>query len=170
MAMFQISRRADYAVRIMVELGARPMGEYVPAREVSRLTNVSKTFLHKIAVDLSRGGLIRTQAGPAGGLTLARSAQKINLLQILETVEGPLCLNSCLLRPEECPRDLTCPAHGFWARMQTMLAKELSSTILDQLVAEAAALKEQPRSRAHIPYLSLRVNQPGLPVREGDPE
>jgi hypothetical protein len=38
--------------------------------------------------------------------------------QILEAIKGPLCLNTYLLRPQECPQDCLCPAHSFWERPQ----------------------------------------------------
>ncbi len=158
--MFQISRRADYAVRIMIELGFQA-DECVPSREISRRTNVSKAFLHKITADLVKANLIRTQAGPNGGLRLNHPLTNINLQQILEAVEGPICLNICLLHPNECERDAICPAHDFWGRLQTSIVAQLQAATLDDLITEAKALKSQPRKRDHIPYL---INQNDIGV------
>ena len=150
--MFQISRRADYAVRIMIELGFQ-RDQCVPSREISRRTNVSKAFLHKITADLVKANLVRTQAGPKGGLRLNHPLTHINLQQILEAVEGPICLNICLFRPQECERDAICPAHDFWGRLQTSIVSQLQAATLAELVTEAHELKTKPRQRDHIPYL-----------------
>jgi len=154
--MFQVSRRVDYAVRMMVELGLPPDGACLPARQLSKKTGVPKAFLHKITADLVKANLVQTQAGPHGGLKLQRDASQISLLHIVEAIEGPICLNVCLIRPHECNRDLICPAHTFWGRLQTMLVAQLSTTNLTDLVAEAKVLQQQPRNpqdNAHIPYL-----------------
>jgi len=112
---------------------------------IVRNTSVPKAFLHKITADLVKAGLVKTYPGPAGGLALARPAHSVNLLQILEAIEGPICVNICQLRPRECPRDLICPAHTVWGRLQGMIIQQLQNTVLDKLVEEAKFLKKNPR-------------------------
>lgn len=152
--MFQISRRVDYAVRIMIELGMQPKGAFLSARRVSSRTAVPKAFLHKITADLVRANLITTQTGPSGGLVLAKDCSEINMLHIVEAIEGPVCLNICLVRPHECNRDRFCPGHEVWGRLQMMVVAELQNTILAALVTEAKRLKKNPRTElVDFPYL-----------------
>ncbi len=145
--MFQISRRADYATRIMLELGLLGERERISSRHISRKTGVPKAFLHKITADLVKANLVATYAGPAGGLMLRRPLDQINLLQVLEAVEGPICLNICLLDPDECSRQAVCPAHDFWGELQINIAKQLQEMTLEKLVEEAHELKKNPRPR-----------------------
>lgn len=152
--MFQISRRVDYAVRMMIELGMQPAGVFLPARRLAARTAVPKAFLHKITVELVQANLIQTQPGPSGGLALQKECSEINLLQIVEAIEGPVCLNICLIRPQECNRDRFCPGHEVWGRLQMMIAAELQNTCLAILVREAKRLHKQPRAAlADFPYL-----------------
>lgn len=150
--MFQVSRRADYAMRIMVALGQREEGASLTAREISRHTAVPKAFLHKITTDLVKASLVRTSSGTTGGLALARPAASITVLHIVEAVEGPICVNVCLVRPRECPRDLICPAHSMWGRVQAQIIAELQATTVAHLAAEAHLLKQvhRPRSNAYL--------------------
>lgn len=143
--LFEITRRADYATRMMLELGEQAEGEWMLTERIVRNTSVPKAFLHKITADLVKAGLVKTYPGPTGGLALARPAHTINLLHILEAIEGPICVNICQLRPRECPRDLICPAHTVWGRLQGMIIQQLQSAILNQLVEEAQYLKKNPR-------------------------
>ncbi len=153
--MLQISRRTDYAVRIMIELGLHLEGESLPSRQVAKKTGVPKAFLHKITADLVKANLVRTFSGPNGGLALAQSKEDITLLHIVEGIEGPICLNVCLLRPHECPRDQLCPAHSLWGRLQTLVTEELQAVTLQQLVNEARKLRQHPlHLRDEIPYLT----------------
>lgn len=145
--MFQISRRADYAMRIMIELGLLGDRERISSRQISRKTGVPKAFLHKITADLVKADLVVTYAGPAGGLMLRRPLAQINMLHILEAVEGPMCLNICLLDPNECNRQAVCPAHDFWDVLQMQIAMQLQEMTLQKLVEEARVLKKHPRPR-----------------------
>ena len=144
----------DYAVRIMIELGMQPLGSFLSARRVSAKTAVPKAFLHKITADLVRANLLITQTGPSGGLALQKPSSQINLLHVVEAIEGPVCLNICLLRPHECNRDRFCPGHEVWGRLQMMVVAELRNTILADLVDEAKRLQKNPRSKLiDFPYL-----------------
>ena len=153
--MFQISRRADYAVRIMIELGLND-GSFLSATKVSKHTAVPKSFLHKITADLAKAQLIATQSGPNGGLTINKPTAEINMQHILEAVEGPICLNVCLIRPQECKRDAICPAHDFWGRLQNMLIEQLEAATLEILIAEAKQIANNSERRQQIPYLINR--------------
>jgi Rrf2 family protein len=130
--MFKVNRRTDYAVRIMLSLGAADA--QLKAIELKELTGVPVAFVHKIVQELARSGLIWTTAGPDGGATLARPASSITLLEVFEIMEGPIRLNLCLLGPELCDRMENCPVHPIWQRLQTIIREELETTTLEMLV------------------------------------
>jgi Rrf2 family iron-sulfur cluster assembly transcriptional regulator len=155
-AVLQISRRADYAVRIMLELGLHDSNKPLSAAELAEIAEVSKAFLHKIVADLVKAGLVVTYKGPAGGIVLARPTAAISMLDVLAAVDGPVCLNACLLRPNECPRDALCPAHLFWGRLQSMVMGELKKATLDKLVMQARTLKAGREYPINIPYVLER--------------
>jgi Rrf2 family protein len=152
--MLQISRRADYAVRVMLELGNQPEGALISSSDLSERTGVSKSFLHKIIADLTKAGLVRTYKGPTGGLAISRSANTINMRQIIEAVDGPICLNICLIQPAECPRDAACPGHDFWGQMQASFTQQLEEATLDALIDRGNELAQQPlHHERDIPYV-----------------
>lgn len=141
----EITRRADYATRLMIELGKQTDQTWVSAEKLRQETGVPKPFLHKITADLVRADLVKTFPGPTGGLALARPQNKINLLQILEAIDGAICINVCQLRPQECPRDRICPAHTVWGDLQMTISRKLQSVSLADLVKQANYLKKHPR-------------------------
>jgi len=158
--MLQISRRADYAVRIVLELSRLPVADHISAGDLAARTLVPKSFLHKIVADLVKAGLVLTYKGPSGGLALARPARTINVLHVVEAVDGPICLNACLLRPRECPRDAICPAHTFWGRLQGIMLAEMQAATFDGLAREADHLADKPRGiPVEVPYV-LQHNWP----------
>jgi len=140
--MFQVTRKADYAVRVLLELASRGEETCIPTQVIAEAADIPQPFLHKIARDLVTAGLVRTQAGPNGGLVLSKPTQKINLLQIFESVEGPICLNVCLHQPANCSREMICPAHSFWGKLQGMVINEMKSATLDKLLDDHIQKKD----------------------------
>ncbi len=159
--MFQLSRRADYAVRMMIELGLQGVGTAVSAQQLSRRTGVPKAFLHKIIADLVKVDLVCTYAGPGGGVAVIRPLAEINMRQILEAVDGPICLNLCLTSPRACPLDIICSAHITWGRLQQLIVQELEAATLAHLVNQARAYRKNPNLHPDVPYL-----HPALPVAQ----
>jgi DNA-binding IscR family transcriptional regulator len=59
------------------------------------------------------------------------------MLQIIEAIDGPICLNVCLSGGKDCNRKSTCPAHPVWARAQRAMLDVLISATVASLAAKA---------------------------------
>lgn len=129
----RLTREGDYAVRVLVDLAGRPPGYVVRTDDLSHSTGVPRAYLAKIIQILSRASLVQTRQGPMGGVSLLQYPATITLRQMVETVEGPIYLNRCLVRPGECPRDRFCPVHPVWARIQALLLQELDAVTAKDL-------------------------------------
>jgi len=134
----EISRRTDYGVRLILDLAGLPDGERASTQEIAERQDIPAPFLAKIISQLSLSGLVNTHRGAGGGVRLARPASEINLLQVIEALDGPVRLNRCVLDPGVCPRDQICPVHRVWARAQEHLVTALNDTTFDVLASEAA--------------------------------
>lgn len=154
--MFKLSRRADYATRLLLELAVAD-GRQLTAREAARRTGVHLPVLRKSLADLVAAGMVETQTGPGGGLTLARDPAEVTMLQVIEALEGSICLNACLLRPHECPRDHICPAHDFWGRLQLLVIEELRGASLQSLADEYQARKTQRMPRPELTFTAAEA-------------
>lgn len=163
--MFKLSRRADYATRILLEL-AIAEGQKLTAHQAAKRCGIRLPFLHKAVADLVAAGLLTTQTGPGGGMSLACLASEISMLQVIEAVEGPVCLNACLLRPAECPHDCICPAHTFWGRLQMLVIAELQHATLDQLADDYRQLRQKPRPRNFKLSQVLTLSPPSAVIEE----
>jgi Rrf2 family protein len=153
--MFRLSRRADHATRLLLELAVAEGGQ-LTAEEAARRSGVPLPYFRKSLAGLVSAGLVVTHPGPGGGLTLARPAAEITMLDVIEALEGAICLNACLLRPAECPRDRICPAHSFWGRLQLLVIAELRAATLEALAKEYPALRLQPRPKGQV-HLGLQA-------------
>jgi Rrf2 family protein len=92
----QITRAADYAVRVMIHLASLPAGVTVRQSELTKATDVPGHFLSKVLQQLVRGRLIRSQRGAGGGYVLATAAERVSLLDVLEAVEAQAAVTNVL--------------------------------------------------------------------------
>ncbi len=95
----RVSAKADYALRALIELAARPEGAPVSAEEIGRLQDIPHGFLQAILADLRRAGVVISQRGQSGGWRLARAADDVTVADVIRAVDGPL-VSVYGLRPE----------------------------------------------------------------------
>jgi Rrf2 family iron-sulfur cluster assembly transcriptional regulator len=98
----QITMLGEYAIRTMMYLASCGENTIVNIKEVSNMWDIPESFLRKIIPKLTRAGYISSHRGKNGGIYLARPAETITPLDIIESVEGEISLNRCVLFPEEC--------------------------------------------------------------------
>jgi len=113
----EITQQADYAVRAILDLALRPNGERASCEEIARRQGIPVAFLTKICARLAADGLVQSQRGVNGGIWLARPAQEITLLEVVEAIDGPITFNRCNRQPSECERSRTCPVHSVWSEL-----------------------------------------------------
>jgi Rrf2 family protein len=129
----QISRRADYGVRVILDLATLGENERTSTQEIATRQNIPTPFLAKIISQLALAGLVVTFRGAGGGVSLSSPPKQITLLHVIEALEGPVQLNRCAIEPDRCPRSEECSVHDIWAQAQTQLVDLLGSTTFDKL-------------------------------------
>ncbi len=121
----QITRQADYAVRAMVYLAQLEPETRAATGKIAREKSIPPSFLAKIVSQLSVAGLLQTSRGAHGGVTLAKPAAEISLLDVVEAIDGPILLNDCATGPEACSNSQDCPLQPVWCDAQRMLVDHL---------------------------------------------
>jgi Rrf2 family protein len=130
----EISRRTDYGVRLILDLSRLADSERASAHEIAARQNIPRPFLAKIVSQLSLAGLVTTFRGAGGGVSLARPAAQISLLDVIEALEGPIQLNRCVIEPGDCPKNGKCPVHDIWSQAQAELVELLHATSFADLI------------------------------------
>lgn len=74
---------------------ARQTPERVSVKKLAEVLHASEAHLAKVFQKLSKAELVKSVRGPAGGFELNREPEKINFLEILETIESKVRLNGC---------------------------------------------------------------------------
>jgi FeS assembly SUF system regulator len=92
----RLSSLADYAVVMMAAAARHRAGERLSATLIAHETGVPLPTAQKLTGRLAAAGLLRSARGTAGGFTLARGAEAISLADIIEAVEGPIAMTTCV--------------------------------------------------------------------------
>ena len=131
----RLTRAADYAVRAMMHIGSLPENSVALKDAIADAQHIPPSFMAKILRQLVKTGLLRSARGVNGGFGLAREAARINLLDIVEAIEGPIQLNDCTPDPERCTLSHDCPVGTVWLEVQNQMTALLRETTLEALLA-----------------------------------
>ena len=137
----QLSRQADYALRMVLDLSAEPQPQG-RIKDIAQRQGIPEPYLAKVVQVLARAGLVHTVRGPRGGVRLAHSPQNITLRQVVEAAEGPLALTRCLAWAGECPQVPRCSARRFWGRLQETMVAEMEAVTMADLVGELPPVRQ----------------------------
>jgi len=100
-SLLRVSEAASLALHTTVFLTGNP-GQPVPAREIAAALDVSEAHLAKVLQRLGKFGLVRSFRGPKGGFVLGKNEDEITLLEVYESIEGPLEATHCLFDIPAC--------------------------------------------------------------------
>jgi Rrf2 family protein len=142
------STKAEYGVRLMVELGRRASVALPEAAEPVALAAVAEaetlplSYLEHLVAKLRQAGLVSSVRGAHGGYRLARPAEEIAMLDVVEALEGPIAPMDCfhvdregrVLCSHEVDGDQACATKLLWTRVQGGVTRALAGTTLAELV------------------------------------
>jgi Rrf2 family protein len=133
----QLTRAADYAVRVMIHLAGLPSGKRTSRDELAAAADCPEQFLSKVLQSLTRAGLVVSHRGNTGGFELPETRREATLLEVIEAIEGPMRLNLCLTSEHACTRQSWCPAHGVWEQAQSAMVAVLRNSTIGGLARQS---------------------------------
>jgi len=134
----QLTRAADYAVRVMIHLAALPEGQRSLLPGLAKATGVPDSFLSKVLQALVRARMVSSRRGQLGGFEILQRGREASVREVVEAVEGPINLNVCLLHGKGCDRKSRCLAHPVWADAQSAMLKVLNGALIADLAGHPA--------------------------------
>ena len=87
----------------------------------------------KLMQKLNNAKLVTSCMGPKGGFVLGTEPSKINLLEVVEAIQGPISMNRCVLSKDACSRETTCAVREKLTEIQKSMTSELAAITLDEL-------------------------------------
>ncbi|AZI36036.1 putative Rrf2 family transcriptional regulator [Caenibius tardaugens NBRC 16725] len=130
----RLSSMADYAVVTMSAAARHCGGARVSAAQLALETGLPAPTVQKLVSRLTAAGLLRSVRGAGGGLQLARPAAAISLADIVEAVEGPIALATCLEQGRhDCALEPCCSVRPHWPAVNEALRGALAQVPLTRL-------------------------------------
>ena len=129
-----ISQTEEYALRAVVHLASEaPAGRTTD--QIATATHVPRAYLSKVLQSLVRAGVVRSQRGIGGGITLTKPVDEITILEVVNAVDP-------MQRIRTCPLDLAahgvhlCPLHKRLDNALATVEEAFQDTTLGELLAE----------------------------------
>lgn len=124
-----LTQKIDYGIVLLATLAKKNSKSL---KKISEEKSLAFPFLQKIASALLQAKLIKAERGKYGGYTLAKSPNKISLKEIIEALEGPIAIMTCLSHP--CGRNAKCKVKSNFKKINDELIKFFSSKKLDKII------------------------------------
>ena len=136
----RLTSLADYAV-VMMSAAARHCGHAkVNATSLAAETGIPLPTAQKLVSRLSGAGLLESSRGTGGGVRLARPPAAISLADIIEAVEGPIQMTSCVdAGRHDCALESCCQVRPHMHVVNNAVRGALASVTLASLCSPAKA-------------------------------
>ena len=110
----KIPTKTRYGTRAMLEIALNFAKGPIKRDEIVKKQDIPKAYLENILIMLKNAGLIKAIRGPRGGFTLATTADKISLLDVIQVFHKDLEAVPCIESPELCKKTLECITRKIW--------------------------------------------------------
>ena len=137
------STKAEYGVRLMIELGRQPGSTPISLNSVAEAERLPLSYLEHLVAKLRKAGLVTSTRGAHGGYRLAMPAAEITMDAVVQALEGQIAPMECFHETPEgrvlCSHEEDNSAGGcatklLWTRVQNGVNKALAGTTLAELV------------------------------------
>jgi len=135
-------------MRAMVHLASHWNENTIPVSRIACDEEIPYQLACKLLQKLNKSKLVKSSMGPMGGFELRKQPSDINLLEIIEVIQGPLSLNRCLLGDNVCPRQHKCSIREKLSELQIHIDSFLRETSLQELLKERKLTKKKPKGAA----------------------
>jgi len=142
----KISRKTDYAFRVLFTLVERYGQGPVSIRELAELNGAPKRFLEHIMLDLKTQGWVDSLPGKSGGYVLVQDPEHIRMGQVVRHFDGLLAPIGCVSQSqyEPCSQEPTCRFRRVFLQIRN------ETTHLMDRASLAAVFAEQPVTQREV--------------------
>ena len=165
------SSKAEYGVRLMVELGRQSPEQPTSLKAIADAEGLPLAYLEQVVARLRRADLVMSARGAHGGYWLARDAAEITMYDVVAALEGPIAPMECFVHDQmerivcsHLPETGAgpCATKLLWTRVQGGIIRSLQTTTLAELVEFSRSAEPRASSAA-----GRRLELPGAPDRPG---
>lgn len=131
--MLRVAKLTDYATVVMTVLATCP-DAVLSASELAERAGLEAPTVSKVLKPLAQAGLVDGFRGVNGGYRLARPADRIGLIEIVEAMEGPLGMTECSVHSGQCGIEGSCNVRANWRHINDVVTAALRDVTLAQML------------------------------------
>jgi Rrf2 family protein len=135
----KLSTRGRYGVRLMFDLALHYGDGPIFLKDIAERQEISAKYLWQLINPLKTTKLITSMRGAHGGYILGRAPENISLKEILDVLEGSLCMVDCVDTPSICKRAPSCVARDIWGEVSQGMRQTLENITLAEMVKRQKA-------------------------------
>ena len=129
----RLTTKGRYAVTAMLDLAFHSDIKPVTLTDIAARQTISLSYLEQLFSRLRRANMVKGIRGPGGGYTLADSADKINIADIIAAVDEPIDATKCG-GEANCQKEQACLTHDLWMGLSDQIRAYLKDITLAQLL------------------------------------
>jgi Rrf2 family transcriptional regulator, cysteine metabolism repressor len=135
--------KEDYGLRAVLDLAVNSGNGPVQTREIAARQHIPEQFLEQLLASLRRAEVVRSTRGAGGGYSLATSADRITVGQVIRALSGPLVPTE-LVTGEGDDRQVaelpeTAVVRGLWEKVRAALRQVCDETTVQDLLERRSA-------------------------------
>ena len=131
----EITQRADLAVRALVVLHRSPAR--LKSVDLAAALGTTAGFVPQVMGPLVREGWVHSVPGPTGGYEPLVEVDALNVLAVVEAVDGPTDSGRCVVADRPCEASAPCALHVAWGLARRELVSSLAAMSVGALAATA---------------------------------
>jgi len=127
-----LSNSSKYAINAVLYLAVHSNEtKKISAKEIAESINIPSPFLSKLFQILSRKNVISSTKGPGGGFYMTRENLNLNLIEIVNHIDGIGNFEDCVLGLRMCSSEKPCPVHYAIQPLKKQFLKELNENTVE---------------------------------------
>ena len=135
--MIKLNKMTDYGTVLLSVLAsyyARDPMRLLSSVELARKSGLTQTTTQKLLKSLAGTDFVEAERGKTGGYRLIKSPRDISIAEIVEALEGPIALTSCVTASlDPCSSRMSCFLGGNWEKINTTISEALQKVSLEDL-------------------------------------
>ena len=135
--MIKLNKMTDYGtvlLSVMASYHTREPMRLLSSVELARKSGLTQTTTQKLLKSLAGTDFVEAERGKTGGYRLMRSPRDISVAEIVEALEGPIALTSCVTASlDPCSSRMSCFLGGNWEKINVTISEALQKVSLEDL-------------------------------------
>lgn len=129
----KLSTRTRYGIRALIDLAHNIDEKPVSVKDIARRQNISTRYLENIFHELKIAGILGSSKGKGGGFYLVKPLKEINILLLIDILDGELAILDCLVDISSCKNPDGCYTRSMWKKLNSEIRQAFARINLEDV-------------------------------------